>query len=342
MNFVAPLALPSCRPVAAGVYSASHHQPPARPSTRRTRTCGRLASSSSLVLFHVDRSPRRAFEGPAPRLSGAVCKQKEPPQPPPEGQPSAGDEPSVEKQPAEDAPEEMPENLTADEAVRMRTARQRQSISEEDFKQSELSPSDILRDWNRARALDEVDMSRRHLTILFVCNDNVSRSMVVEGVMNCVAKNRDLSRRIFCFSAGTDVCLGDTPHPKIARICKLKNINLSGGKAMQITRQDLDNYDLIVAMDATTRGYILMLLQDEFDIDFDHYNKKVVLLGDFIKKGSEAERLRAELAQQFDTPDFPDIPNPLYCRSERQMMLTVDVMTGACNGLLDYLLEKGL
>lgn len=110
---------------------------------------------------------------------------------------------------------------------------------------------------------------------------NICRSPLAEGIFNHMLKEKGLSDRISCDSAGTvNYHVGENPDPRTIKVAKKHDIALNH-KGRQFSAKDFDNFDLIVAMDSTNKDNILKLARN----DSDH--KKVVFMRhyDHIKSG---------------------------------------------------------
>lgn len=87
--------------------------------------------------------------------------------------------------------------------------------------------------------------------ILFVCLGNICRSPAAEGIMkDVVKKNGDESRWIID-SAGTgDYHIGDLPDYRMRAHAQRRGLNLTH-RCRQIKEADFDDFDIIIAMDAS-------------------------------------------------------------------------------------------
>src|SRR5215510_10365288 len=94
--------------------------------------------------------------------------------------------------------------------------------------------------------------------ILFVCTGNICRSPTAEGVLRHLA--RDAGVEVHVESAGTgDWHVGDPPDERAQHHAKGRGYDLSAQRARQVSAEDFDAFDLIVAMD---RGHLGILQQD--------------------------------------------------------------------------------
>lgn len=87
-------------------------------------------------------------------------------------------------------------------------------------------------------------------SIIFVCLGNICRSPLAEGVARKLAEEKDLHIQID--SAGTgDWHLGEAPCANSIKIAKQKGIDISSYRARKVTKKDFENFDLVVALDAS-------------------------------------------------------------------------------------------
>jgi len=85
--------------------------------------------------------------------------------------------------------------------------------------------------------------------ILFVCLGNICRSPSAEGVV------RSLAPDLILDSAGTgNWHVGAAPYGPMQVAAKLRGYDLSRLRARQVTREDFDRFDLIIAMDDHNRA----------------------------------------------------------------------------------------
>ncbi|BBW98579.1 MULTISPECIES: low molecular weight protein-tyrosine-phosphatase [Geobacillus] len=88
--------------------------------------------------------------------------------------------------------------------------------------------------------------------VLFVCLGNICRSPMAEAVFRHLVKERGLEHVITVDSAGTGSWhVGEPPHAGTRRILSENKIDYSGIRARQVARRDLEEFDYIIAMDAT-------------------------------------------------------------------------------------------
>lgn len=86
--------------------------------------------------------------------------------------------------------------------------------------------------------------------VLLVCMGNICRSPTAEGVLRFFIKNNDLGDKVEVDSAGTHgYHVGESPDSRTQRAAAARGYNLSQLRARKVARQDLDYFDLILAMD---------------------------------------------------------------------------------------------
>jgi len=99
----------------------------------------------------------------------------------------------------------------------------------------------------------------RPVRVLFVCLGNICRSPLAEGVFRHVVAESGLEDRFEIDSAGTGSWhVGEPPDPRTSRTASLHGVTLEG-EARQFTNEDLERYDLILAMDRDNLHDILYL-----------------------------------------------------------------------------------
>ena len=86
--------------------------------------------------------------------------------------------------------------------------------------------------------------------VLFVCLGNICRSPTAEGVMRALVAEAGLQDGIEVDSAGTGAWhAGSAPDPRSTAAAAVRGIRLEGA-ARQVTDEDFETFDLIVAMDS--------------------------------------------------------------------------------------------
>lgn len=149
------------------------------------------------------------------------------------------------------------------------------------------------------------------IRVLFVCLGNICRSPMAEGVMRHLVEQRGLSEQIEVDSAGTSrYHIGEQPHTGTLRVLREHGISLRHA-ARQFTRDDAEQFDVLVAMDAANITDMQQMLPTK-DTAKIHY------LLDFIPDG----------------PRGRGVPDPWYTGDFEEVY---DLVTEACEGLLTHI-----
>lgn len=91
-------------------------------------------------------------------------------------------------------------------------------------------------------------MEQEIKSILFVCLGNICRSTLAEGIAK--KKSKDLGLDLKIDSAGTGAWhVGEPPCPDSIKVANLNGIDISGQRARQVTNNDFQDFDIVVAMD---------------------------------------------------------------------------------------------
>ncbi len=106
-------------------------------------------------------------------------------------------------------------------------------------------------------------------SILFVCLGNICRSPLAHGIAQDTVQKRNLP--LFIDSAGTSNWHeGEAPCTKSIKVAKQYQVDISQQHSRPITKQDIQSFDYVVAMDKHNKD------------DLEAFGfKKVYLLGDF-------------------------------------------------------------
>ena len=96
--------------------------------------------------------------------------------------------------------------------------------------------------------------------ILFVCHGNICRSPMAEYVMKDLVGKAGLAERFSIASAAVSrEELGNPVYPPARRELARHGIACDGHAAHQITRSELEDYDLVYYMDASNARYLRRL-----------------------------------------------------------------------------------
>jgi len=152
--------------------------------------------------------------------------------------------------------------------------------------------------------------------LLFVCLGNICRSPSAENIMNHLIEEADLTDKIVCDSAGTSgYHVGASPDRRMNGAATKRGIELQG-KSRKLTPSDLQQFDLILAMDRENYQDILYLDRE------GKYEDKVYLMCDFAKRKTDKE-----------------VPDPYY-GGQDGFDYVIDLLFDACTGLLDKIVAS--
>lgn len=88
------------------------------------------------------------------------------------------------------------------------------------------------------------------IKVLFVCHGNICRSTMAESVFTHMVKERKIENQFEIFSAGTSrEEIGNPVHYGTVNKLKELSIPVVPHTAVQMTKEDLEYYDYIIAMD---------------------------------------------------------------------------------------------
>lgn len=155
------------------------------------------------------------------------------------------------------------------------------------------------------------------LRVLFVCMGNICRSPTAEGVFRQKLREGRLDGEVDVASAGTHgYHIGEAPDQRTQRAAAQRGYDLSNIRARKIAQQDLDYFDMILAMDHSSLDSLRLLCSPE----------QAERLGLFMK-----------YSQHFDDDEVPD---PYYGLGQG-FDLVLDMVEDASNGLVDFV-RKGM
>jgi protein-tyrosine phosphatase len=146
--------------------------------------------------------------------------------------------------------------------------------------------------------------------ILFVCMGNICRSPSAEGVMRRFVEKAGLQNHVIVDSAGThDYHVGAPPDPRAQAAAKRRGYELAQLRARQITWNDFEVFDLVLAMDYNN----LEVLHDMCPIN---------------------HRTKLGLLMRYACESKATIVHDPYCRAAKDFDLVLDCIEDACVGLV--------
>ena len=152
--------------------------------------------------------------------------------------------------------------------------------------------------------------------ILLVCMGNICRSPTAEIVVRHFIKFNNLGGVIEVDSAGTHgYHVGEAPDGRTQRAASVRGYNLSQMRARKVARQDLDYFDLILAMDKSNLDNLQRMASPE---------------------QKQKHKLFMEYSKNFDDDEVPD---PYYGLGHG-FDLVLDMVEDASRGLVEELKEK--
>ncbi|KKB44087.1 Low molecular weight protein tyrosine phosphatase [Bacillus thermotolerans] len=152
------------------------------------------------------------------------------------------------------------------------------------------------------------------IRVLFVCLGNICRSPMAEALFKDLVKREGLEDQIKSDSAGTgDWHVGEPPHEGTLKILEKYEIDATGLVGRQLTVDDFEAFDYIVAMDESNIDNLYRML-----------NKP---------KHPKVMRL-------LDLTDEPkDVPDPYYTGNFEE---TYELVTNGCQALLEKIKKERL
>jgi len=103
-------------------------------------------------------------------------------------------------------------------------------------------------------------------SILFVCLGNICRSPMAEGLFRQIVTDAGMGERYRIDSAGTGSWhVGRPPDLRAQQALGLRGIDISSLRARQITRDDFNGFDLILAMDRSNHNRLMDIAPDVYE-----------------------------------------------------------------------------
>ncbi len=149
-------------------------------------------------------------------------------------------------------------------------------------------------------------------SILFVCLGNICRSPTGEGVLQHLVEERGLDSKVTIDSAGTIGYHEGNPADRRMRDHASKRDYDLTSRSRKIVPDDLDRFDLVIAMDRQNHSDIM---------EIDPTATNVKLMSDFL-----------------DDSWPVDVPDPYYGGADG-FETVLDMIEAACPNILDELLR---
>lgn len=160
--------------------------------------------------------------------------------------------------------------------------------------------------------------NKNKIRILYVCLGNICRSPAAEGVMRAIVEAEDAGYRFELDSAGTGgYHVGELPDSRMRIHARRRGYELTH-RCRKIMTSDFDNFDIIVAMDASNEANIKRLAPDE------ESERKIVRMTDFV-----------DLAGNH----YDHVPDPYYEGAEG-FELVLDLLENGCRNMFDALTRQ--
>jgi len=145
---------------------------------------------------------------------------------------------------------------------------------------------------------------------------NICRSPTAEGVLRQFIRQHGLGDKVEVDSAGTHgYHVGEAPDSRTQRAAAARGYDLSQLRARKVARQDLDYFDLILAMDKSNLDNLMRMADPE-------QRKRIRLFMDY--------------ARNFDDKEVPD---PYYGLGHG-FDLVLDMVEDASLGLIDEIKQQ--
>ncbi|WP_206458390.1 low molecular weight protein-tyrosine-phosphatase [Anaerovorax sp. IOR16] len=150
------------------------------------------------------------------------------------------------------------------------------------------------------------------IKIMFVCHGNICRSPMAEFILKDMIEKKGLINQFYIASSATSTEeIGNPVHHGTKNKLNKIGISVEGKKAIQLTKEDFDNYDYILGMDSQN-------IRNMYRIIGLSESEKIHRLLDFSKNPR-------------------DIADPWYTGN---FDVTYDDICEGCNALLDVIFAK--
>ena len=150
------------------------------------------------------------------------------------------------------------------------------------------------------------------IKVLFVCHGNICRSPMAEYVMKQLVRERGLEDQFRIDSAATSrEEIGSGVYPPARRKLEAMGVLCGNHRAVQVTRRDYDEYDLLIIMDRNNHRNLMRIVREDPE-------EKIHTLLSYVG-------LERDVADPWYTGDFD---------------ATYEDVSAGCRALLDSLTEE--
>lgn len=102
------------------------------------------------------------------------------------------------------------------------------------------------------------------IKILFICHGNICRSPMAEFVMKDIVNKAGMSDKFHIASCATSTEeIGNPVHYGTKRKLAEVGISCEGKRAVQLTKKDYDDYDILIAMDEMNIRNIMRIIKSD-------------------------------------------------------------------------------
>ncbi len=153
---------------------------------------------------------------------------------------------------------------------------------------------------------------KEKIKVLFVCLGNICRSPLAEAVFKKKVHERGLADFIEADSCGTsNYHIGDSPDPRTIANARKNGVTIDHC-GRQLTVEDIQSFDYIMAMDRANHRNILAL------------------------PGSDDYKHKVRLMREFDPLESGEVPDP-YHGGEAHFQEVYEILDRTMEQFLDYL-----
>jgi len=160
-------------------------------------------------------------------------------------------------------------------------------------------------------------MSSKPVGVLFVCLGNICRSPAAEGIFRKLAQEAQVQDQLLIDSAGTsNYHIDEPPDPRMLAAATHRGIALEHLRTRQVTAADFHRFDYVLCMDQRNLQALRQVMPPD------------------------ATAHVGLLMRYAPTAGFDEVPDP-YFGDEAGFEFTLDLLTQACQGLLDHMISQG-